>query len=92
LDNVSVSRKVVVKHSLGLHMRPVGKFVDLASQFQSDIRVRKGDRTADGKDSMGMIMLNAPKGTELELTAEGPDADRAIDALVKFVESPIDLD
>ena len=68
-------------------MRPVARFVDLAKQFDSYIRVRKGDYIANGKDSMAMMLLEATKGTQLELLAEGSDADRAIDALVKLVEN-----
>ena len=82
----SVSQKVVVQNSLGLHMRPVARFVDLAKQFDSHIRIRKGNYIANGNDSMAMMLLEATQGTELELLADGCDADRAIDALVNLIE------
>ena len=82
----SVSQKVTVKNTLGLHMRPVARFVDLAKQFDSHIRVRKGNYVANGKDSMAMMLLEATQGTELELLADGPDADRAIEALIGLID------
>jgi phosphotransferase system HPr-like phosphotransfer protein len=51
-------------------MRPVARFVDLAKQFGSHIRVRKGNYIANGKDSMAMMLLEATQGTELELLAD----------------------
>lgn len=80
-------RMVTVGNSQGLHARPVMRFVDLASQFQSRILVKKGRHAVDGKNPMEMMLLEASKGTVLELAAEGPDASRAIEALAKLVES-----
>ncbi len=63
------------------------RFVDLASQFQSRITVRKKDQTVDGKNPMEMMLLEATKGTVLELQAEGPDEGPAVEALARLVQS-----
>jgi phosphocarrier protein HPr len=63
------------------------RFVDLASRFQSQITVRKKGQEADGKNPMEMMLLEATKGTVLELVADGPDAAPAVDALVSLVQS-----
>ena len=85
-----VVRVVRLENSHGLPARPVMKFVDIARQFQSRIVVRKGDYGVDGKDPMEMMLLEAPAGTELELSAEGPDAAVAIEDLARLVKNKFD--
>lgn len=75
------SREVRVINKLGLHARAASKFVTLASTFQSQIRLKKGDREVNGKSIMGIMLLAAGRGTTLLLTAEGSDAEAALDAL-----------
>ncbi len=65
-------------------------FVDTASAFTSDITVTKNGQPADGKSIMQLMTLEALKGTELKIDAEGPDADKAVDALAKLVASKFD--
>jgi len=63
------------------------RFVDLASQFNAQIRVRKGNRVVDGKNPMEMMLLEATQGTVLHIEAEGSDAEPALEALAGLVES-----
>lgn len=65
-------------------------FVDMSMTFASDIKVRKGDTEVNGKSIMEMMMLAAGKGSDLEITASGTDADTACAALKKLVESGFD--
>ena len=51
--------------------KPVMRFVDLAGQFQAEVWVKKGSRRVDGKNPMEMMLLEASKGTVLEIVAEG---------------------
>lgn len=73
----------------GLHARPVMRFVDLATKFEADIRVDKGEGTeqVSGKDPMQMMLLAAPQGTTLRIIAIGADANDAADALADVVRS-----
>lgn len=89
MSNVREVRATVV-NKLGLHARPAMVFVDLASTFDSEIKVRKDDNEVDGKSIMMMMMLAAAKGSELVITAEGPDADAALAALKKLVDGGFD--
>jgi len=75
-----------IKNADGLHMRPAMQFVDLASRFDCEISVSNGQTAADGKSIMLMSMLAATCGTRLTVRAEGPDAQKAIDALRELVE------
>lgn len=81
---------VIIQNRLGLHARPAMSFVDTANSFASDIRIHKGDQAVDGKSIMQLMMLAATQGTELVITADGPDADVAIDALRNLVQSKFD--
>jgi len=79
------ARIVTVVNPQGLHARPVMRFVDLASQFQSHVQVRKGDTVVDGKNPMEMMLLEASQGSKMELVADGPDAAGAVEALAALV-------
>ena len=75
------SRQVRVVNVLGLHARAAARFVKLASQFQSQIKVTRGERTMDGKSILGLLLLSAARGTDLGISADGPDEAEAVEAL-----------
>lgn len=81
------SRAVVVINELGLHARAAARFVQLATRFESQIRVGRDSKMMDGKSILGILLLAAARGTTLTISAEGPDEERAVDALVRLVES-----
>jgi len=89
-----VSVKVSIVNRLGLHARPAMCFVDAATPFKSYVTVRRAgsDSPVDGKSIMQMMMLAATKGTELEIVAEGEDAQAACDTLAKLVSDGFDED
>jgi phosphotransferase system HPr (HPr) family protein len=64
-----------------LHARPAANFVRTAMGFASDVQVTAGDREVDAKSLLSVLALGAKGGTELRLSASGPDAAVALDAL-----------
>ena len=86
LENVAFEAKIEIKNADGLHMRPAMQFVDIANRFKCDITVSNNENTVDGKSIMQMSMLAATCGTKLKITAEGADAQQAVEALKKLVE------
>jgi len=66
----------------GLHARPAAQFVRTASRFQSDIVLGIGDKAANAKSLVGILGLTIRPGAEVSLTADGPDADAALNALI----------
>jgi phosphocarrier protein len=76
-----VTRQVDIVNALGLHARAAARFVALASGFTSHIRVTRGQRTMDGKSILGLLLLAAPRGSRLVISADGPDETAALDAL-----------
>jgi phosphocarrier protein HPr len=74
-----VARKTVaIINRLGLHARAAAKLVTLASEFESDIHLVRGARRVNGKSIMGVMMLAASQGSEIELIAEGRDEEAAL--------------
>jgi phosphocarrier protein len=73
--------EVIIINKLGLHARAAAKFVTLASRFNSEIRVQRGTKEANGKSIMGMMMLAASQGTRLCIITSGPDEEKALQQL-----------
>lgn len=88
----TATANVTISNRLGLHARPAMTLVDVANGFSSDIFLAKGSQKVDGKSIMQLMMLAATQGTELVISAEGPDADAAIDALRELIERGFDED
>lgn len=80
-----VTANVKIQNLKGLHARATSAFVKLADSFKSDIQVTKQDLTVNGKSIMGLLMLGAPLGETIKISAAGVDAKEAIEALVKLV-------
>lgn len=85
-------RRVTIVNTYGLHMRPSTRFVKTASGFRSEVLVRFGDVTANGKSILEMTCLAAERGAELDLEARGPDAAAALDALADLVAAGFHMD
>ncbi len=82
-----LSKKVTIINKLGLHARASAKFVAQASRYASKIEVCRKDKRVNGKSIMGIMMLAASKGTELELIADGADANTALTDLEALVNN-----
>ena len=77
---------MLVTNTLGLHARAAAAFVRVASSFQSQIRVTCGRLTMDGTSILGLLLLAAAKGREIDITADGADETAALDAVCGLVE------
>jgi phosphocarrier protein len=76
---------VTISNRLGLHARASAKLTKLAGTFGSDIFMSRNGRRVNAKSIMGVMMLAAGLGTEVEIEAEGFDEQPAIDALIALV-------
>ncbi len=83
---MAVARRIRLCNRLGLHARAASRLVQKAAAFQSEVWLSRDERTVNAKSIMGVLMLAAPFGTELELKCDGPDAEAACDALVSLIE------
>jgi phosphocarrier protein HPr len=86
------SRAATIRNQRGLHARAAAKFVKLANEFEAEVQVRRGDLTANGRSIMGLMMLSAALGNEIEVTASGPDAQKALAAVLDLINRKFDED
>jgi phosphotransferase system HPr (HPr) family protein len=78
----SVTQKVVVTNAAGLHARPCLAIVNTVRRFKSRVEIRSDKEVVDANEILQLMSLGAAEGTELVLTATGPDAQQVIAALV----------
>ncbi|MBP6224192.1 MAG: HPr family phosphocarrier protein [Rhizobacter sp.] len=80
-----IQTSITISNKLGLHARASAKLTKLAGGFRSDIFISRGDRRVNAKSIMGVMMLAAGMGTEVQIDASGDDEQAAIDALAGLI-------
>jgi len=83
----ALTRDVEIINKKGLHARATAKFVQCADGFEADITVTRSGETVGGTSIMGILTLGAGIGSVITLTASGPQAEAAIEALTELVNS-----
>jgi phosphotransferase system HPr (HPr) family protein len=73
-----IRKKITINNKQGLHARPAALFVQIANKYDSQITVRKGRQSVNGKSIMGILMLAANKGSKVIIEVNGDDAQEAI--------------
>jgi phosphocarrier protein FPr len=86
-----LERKVVVRVSEGLHARPAADFVKLARGFKADLEIVCGDKNANAKSAVKLMLLGVREGDEIALRAEGDDALEALETLSRFMAGSSDV-
>lgn len=83
-----LTERVTIVNALGLHARAAAQLVHLANKFKSSIKIERGDNKsgADAKSILSVLTLAATKGTELQLTVDGADEEKAIAAVREIFE------
>jgi phosphocarrier protein HPr len=76
----------------GLHARAAAKFVKTAGAFKADIAVSRQGQTVSGLSIMGLMMLAASTGCEIEISCSGEQAKPALDALSELVSNKFEED
>ncbi len=86
----SVCHTATIVNERGLHARAAAKFVKLVDSFDATVTVERGGTSVDGRSIMGLMMFGAGPGTELQLTAVGPQAEAAMGALADLIARGFD--
>ena len=81
----AVSRELQIVNKRGLHARASAKFVQMVEKFSAEVWVTRGSETVGGTSIMGLMMLAAGPGTSVVVSAIGPEAQAAIDAIAALV-------
>lgn len=76
-----VTREAVVKCESGLYNRQATYFIQKANEFKSSIWIEVEERRINAKSLLGVLSMGIAKGTQLNLIAEGPDEDDAVETL-----------
>ena len=84
------STKIKIINKLGLHARAAAKIVTLTNNFNSSVTIKNGEKSADAKSIMKLLMLSAPKGTEIKISANGIDEINVINSLKNLIENKFD--
>lgn len=81
------TEKVTILNETGLHARPASLFVQLGSQFKSEVTLQTDEKKVNAKSILGVLSLGVTQGTEVILSTEGPDEDEAIMRLVQLIRT-----
>jgi phosphocarrier protein len=76
-----------IVNSLGLHARPASQVVQAANRHRSEILIAKDGTSVNAKSIMGVLTLAAARGSQLKVTCEGDDAEAALTAIGKMIET-----
>ena len=88
MNEIAIHRRTaVICNQRGLHARAAAKFVKLAGQFNAEIQVSRAGQTVSGLSIMGLMMLAAGPGMDIEISAHGPAAEIALAAIAALIEN-----
>ena len=87
---MTAERTVIIKNKQGLHARPAALFVQTANKFDCDITISKGRVKVNGKSIMGIMMLEAGKGSKVTIVAKGEKAEEAVKELEALLLSDVE--
>ena len=80
-------KKLEIQNKLGLHARAAALFVQTVNKFSSQVTVTNDGQSADGRSIMGMLTLGATQGSKIQVEVTGEDADKALRAIEKLLDS-----
>ena len=80
-------KKLEIQNKLGLHARAAALFVQTVNKFSSQVTVTNDGQTADGRSIMGMLTLGATQGSKIQVEVTGDDAEKALRAIEKLLDS-----
>ena len=80
-------RTVTVNNQVGLHARPATFFIQKANEFRSSIWIEKDERRINAKSLLGVLSLGIIKGMTMDIAADGPDEQEAVEALEQLINS-----
>lgn len=81
-----IKTTILISNKLGLHARASAKLTKLAGSFKSDVQMSRNGRRVNAKSIMGVMMLAAGMGTEVEIETDGSDEQAAMDALRALID------
>ena len=87
MTNKTINMRLKILNEKGLHARAAAKFVEVVDTFDVSVLVKKDNLEASGDSIMGLLMLAASRGTEIELVASGLEAAETLSALSDLIKN-----
>ncbi|MEX1222860.1 HPr-like nitrogen-regulatory protein NPr [Pseudidiomarina planktonica] len=87
-----VQKNLIIRNKLGLHARAATKLAQLTHQFDAKIRIKQGTQEVDASSVMCLLLLASGQGKEIQVTAEGSQAEEALQAVSDLIEARFDED
>jgi phosphocarrier protein HPr len=78
---------LTVINETGLHSRPADLFVRTAKLYEANVTVHKGEKSADAKNIIKVVLLNVSQNEKIRIEAEGKDEEEVMQALTELIES-----
>lgn len=79
-------QKITIKDPIGIHARPAAQLIQAIKDFDCEIKVLKGDKSANLKSLLSLMGLSVKQGDEITLVAEGKDEEIALEKAIEFIE------
>ena len=86
---IMYSKEITITNQVGLYARPATFFIQKANEFRSTVMVEKDERKVNAKSLLGVLSMAIPTGSEVTLTAEGPDEEDAVKTLSAMLEKDL---
>jgi phosphotransferase system HPr (HPr) family protein len=87
---MELKKTLKIVNELGLHARSAAKIVGLAKAHQASLYIKKGEKEVDGSSILSLLSLSCPQGTEVEVRADGMDAEPLLQVLTELFERKFD--
>lgn len=87
---MELTKQLIIINKLGLHARAASKLVATASKFDCSVQINRNGQIADAKSIMSVLMLAASKGTTLDFTVNGDDAEEALQQIETLINNRFD--
>lgn len=84
---MSISKRVVITNSQGLHARPASELVEAMKAFNASVTISVGEKSASSSSIMSLLALGAAAGSEANVIVEGPDEEAALTAAIAILGS-----
>ncbi|GAB6155409.1 HPr family phosphocarrier protein [Desulfosporosinus burensis] len=82
-----ITKEITIRNSSGLHARPASMWVQMASRYQSSIKIKSNNSEVDGKSILGILSLGLASGSQFELIVDGEDEQEAAESLETLVKN-----
>ena len=81
----ALTKTLVIRNKLGIHARPATQLAQLSAQYDAQIMLEIGDKTADASSVLGLMLLEGQQGKSVTVSVTGTDAQQALDAVEALI-------